>query len=255
MPDAVFAHPRLAAIYDVFDGGEVRADLDVYEALVAELGARTVLDVGCGTGSLAVRLAAAGLTVVGVDPAGASLDVARAKPGADRVRWCHGDATTLPTDLDGTLDLAVMTGNVAQVFVTDHDWHATLAGVRRALRPGGRLVLETRDPDRRAWEGWTTSTPQVHDVPGTGPVALTTEVVEVALPLVSFEHRYRFPDGELLVSASTLRFRRRDEVATSLAACGFTVQEVRDAPDRPGLEMVFVSTVTPGPPEPPGPAS
>src|SRR5690606_18258147 len=55
MPDAVFAHPRLARLYDVFDGD--RGDLDVYEALIDELAARSVLDVGCGTGSLASRLA------------------------------------------------------------------------------------------------------------------------------------------------------------------------------------------------------
>lgn len=47
MPDLIFAHPRLAAIYDVID--DDRSDLDVYTALVEELGARSVLDIGCGT--------------------------------------------------------------------------------------------------------------------------------------------------------------------------------------------------------------
>lgn len=248
MPDALFAHPRLAPLYDAFD--DDRSDLDVYEALVSELGARTVLDLGCGTGALAVRLAASGRAVVGVDPAAASLEVARTKPRAGDVAWLLGDATTLPASLAGTVDLAVMTGNVAQVFVTDEAWQAALVGVRRALRPGGHLVLETRVPGRRAWESWTTSTPVVRDVAGVGPVALTTEVVDVELPRVTFEHRYRFPDGEVLVSASTLRFRERGEVEASLRAAGLTVDDVRDAPDRPGLEMVFVSTVTPGPDDP-----
>jgi len=45
-----------------------------------------VLDIGCGTGTFACLLGARGIEVVVVDPAGASLDVARAKPGADLMR-------------------------------------------------------------------------------------------------------------------------------------------------------------------------
>jgi hypothetical protein len=58
--------------------------------------------------------------------------------------------------------------------------------------------------------------------------------------LVSFRWTYGFfADGAVLTSESTLRFRGREEVAASLEAAGFTVGEVRDAPDRPGQEMVF----------------
>ena len=81
-------------------------------------------------------------------------------------------------------------------------------------------------------------------VPGVGEVELCTEVTEVALPLVSFRHSYAFPDGEVLHSDSTLRFRGRDEMETSLAAHGFVTLEVREAPDRPGLEHVFVARRT-----------
>ena len=107
MPDAIFAHPRLAEVYDVFDGD--RSDLDAYVAVLqltansaAESHCRTlrrlatIVDVGCGTGNLAVRLAALGHTVIGVDPAAASLAVARTKPHADAVTWIEGDATALP---------------------------------------------------------------------------------------------------------------------------------------------------------------
>ena len=84
MPDRLFADRRLAAVYDPLDPD--RSDLDAYAAVATELGARTVLDLGCGTGTFAVLLAARGFDVTGVDPAAASIDVARAKPGADRVR-------------------------------------------------------------------------------------------------------------------------------------------------------------------------
>jgi SAM-dependent methyltransferase len=113
MADAIFEERRLAEVYDPLDPD--RSDLDAYMAIVNEFNARSVLDIGCGTGTFACLLARHGIEVTGVDPAGASLDVARAKPGADTVRWLHGDAATLPPM---QVDLAVMTCNVAQVFLT-----------------------------------------------------------------------------------------------------------------------------------------
>ena len=93
-PDAIYADPRLASCYDTFDGE--RDDLDHYRAILGEHGARSVLDVGCGTGSLATSLALEGLAVTGVDPARASLEIARAKPGGEAVTWVHGTAEELP---------------------------------------------------------------------------------------------------------------------------------------------------------------
>lgn len=242
MPDALFDDPRLAAIYDAMDAD--RSDLDPYLAMVEEFDAHSVLDVGCGTGTFACLVAAFDVTVTGVDPAGASLDVARQKPGADRVQWLQGDATILAEHVPaGSIDLAVMTANVAQVFLTDDEWNATLTAVHDALRPDGVLVFETRDPSRRAWDQWTKEqTFQRVDVPGVGVVEDWVEVTGEALPLVSFESPNHFvATGETLVSMSTLRFRDRDELDASLDATGFDVVEVRDAPDRPGREFVYVA--------------
>jgi SAM-dependent methyltransferase len=236
--DAHFEQPRLAAIYDALDPD--RSDLDAYVALVDEFGVRTVLDVGCGTGTLACLLAARGLEVVAVDPAGASLDVARTKPDAEWVRWLHGDATDLP---HLQVDLATMTANVAQVFLSDEEWTATLEGVQAALRPGGRFAFETRDPARRAWQEWDRDDSYSRVViPDVGPVESWTDVTEVHDGLVSFRGTFVFDiDGAVLTSESTLRFRTRDEVADSLQAAGMTVDDVRDAPDRPGREFVFIA--------------
>jgi SAM-dependent methyltransferase len=238
MPDAIFDDPRLAAVYDWLDPD--RSDLDVYAAIAVEFGARSVLDVGCGTGTLACLLASQGLSVVGVDPALAMLDVARAKPGATAVRWLRGDVTGLPPL---QVDLATMTGNVAQVCLTDEDWAATLRGVHAALRPGGRLVFETRDPAKRVWLGWTREqTQRQADIPGIGPVESWEELADVRGELVSFRSLIVFGvEGVTLTSHSTLRFLERAEIVESLADAGFEVDEVRDAPDRPGLEMVFIA--------------
>lgn len=239
MADDLFEHPRLAAVYDALDPD--RSDLDVYAEIVAELGAQLVLDVGCGTGTFALMLAERGIDVVAVDPAGASLDVARAKPGSDRVRWLHSDAAALPSDLEGRVDLAVMTANVAQAIVEEQDWARTLSVVRRCLRPGGHLVFETRRPERRGWEEWTREQSEtVTEVPGHGSIRHWVQLTGVDLPLVRFEAVRVFRD-QTLTSCSTLRFRSEDEIAASLALSGYDVLEVRGAPDRPDRELVFVA--------------
>ncbi len=241
MPDRNFAEPRLAAIYDEIDGD--RRDLDLYEAILDRVGARGVLDIGCGTGVLACRLSARGITVVGVDPARASLDIARRKPGADLVTWLLGDASTL---LPLMVDAVTMTGNVARVFVDDEGWLAALHAAHSALREGGLLVFETRDPSYRAWEEWTRERSFSVTDTAAGRVEHWVELTEVALPCVSFRHSYRFIDtGDLLTSDSTLRFRDREEITASLGAAGFAIEEVRHAPDRPGREFVFISRATP----------
>lgn len=244
MPDEIFGLPRLAAIYDALDPD--RSDLDAYVGIAAERGARSVLDVGCGTGTLALLLAARGVDVVGVDPARASLDVAQAKPGADQVRWVHGTAAALP---GLSVDLALMTANVAQVFLTDEDLEGTLLAIRRSLRPHGHLVFEVRDPARQAWLGWNreqTSTSTFID--GTGRVDTWCDLLAVEGELVSFRWTHVFAsDGEVVTSDSTLRFRGRPAVVECLAASGFDVEEVREAPDRPGREMVFIASIRPGP--------
>ncbi len=236
MVDENYEHPRLVAIYDDLDPD--RSDLEVYAEIVTEFGARQVLDVGCGTGTFALLLADRGLEVVAVEPAWESLEVARSKAGADRVRWIHGDATDLPAM---RADLATMTANVAQAIVEPSDWQGTLRGIYDALRPGGYLVFESRNPGRRAWEGWNReATESVTEIDGVGAVRTWTEVTEVCGPLISFRSTNVFAsDGAVITSDSTLRFREREEIEASLTAQGFEVAEVRDAPDRPGREFVF----------------
>ncbi len=242
VPDRIFADTRLAEMYDDIDGA--RTDLDHYEAILDEVGARRILDIGCGTGTLACRLAARGLRVTGLDPAAASLQVARSKPGAELVSWILGDTTTLPPL---AVDAVTMTGNVAQVFLSADEWSTTLNAAHAALHGGGHLVFESRDPSYRGWEEWTQEySISVSDTVA-GRVEHWVELTDVALPLVSFRHSFRFlASGEVITSESTLRFRDRQEITASLDSNGFTIVDVRDALDRPGREFVIIARPTSG---------
>lgn len=238
MADAIFQDPRLAEVYDPLDPD--RSDLEPYLDFARHVGARSILDVGCGTGTFAVLLARHRFDVTGMDPAAASLDIARRKSGAERVRWIHGTAVDLPPM---QVDLVTMTANVAQAIVDPESWTATLAAAFAALRPGGHFLFETRDPAARAWERWTPEYIHVRvDIDGVGAVERWAELTAIEPSLVSFRSITRWAsDGAVLVSHSTLRFRERAEVKADLAAAGFDVVEVTSAPDRPGRELVFVA--------------
>jgi len=238
MPDPIFENTRLVGIYDAFDG--VRLDLGHYVAIAEELKARSVLDIGCGTGSFACLLSEHGFQVTGVEPARASLDIARQKPNASHVDWILGDASCLPSF---AVDLAVMTGNVAQVFLTDDAWINNLLAIRRVLEPDGHLVFEVRDPAQQAWLKWTRDkTYQRIEVPSIGPVEGWCEVTSVSERLVSFRWTYVFgSDGQVLSSDSTLCFREKEEIMHSLEQTGYEIKEIRDALDRPKQEFVFIA--------------
>lgn len=237
--DAIFEERRLVEIYDALDSD--RRDLEPYVGMIEEFQVHSVLDLGCGTGTFACLLSERGIAVTAVDPAAASLAVARGKAGAARVRWVHGDATSLPPL---QVDLATMTANVAQVFLTDQEWDATLRGVRDALRPAGRLVFETRDPSKKAWLEWNREQSYRRTaIADVGIVETWVELLDVDGEFVSFRQTFVFAsDAAVLTSDSTLRFRPSEGIADSLLTAGFRVDEVRDAPDRPGREFVFITT-------------
>ncbi len=220
--DEHYVDPRLAELYHIENSRG--ADTDFYLGLAAELGAHRILDLGCGTGLLTRELADPGRQVVGVDPAPAMLAVARRQPGAERVRWIEGDAQALGTP---EADLVVMTGNVAQIFLDDADWLATLAAIHAALRPGGYLAFESRNPDDRAWERWNrAATYQQFDSPN-GPMESWLELVRVGDGRVSFEgHNIFLSTGEVVVARSELRFRSLEEITDTLTNTGFTIEHV-----------------------------
>jgi ubiquinone/menaquinone biosynthesis C-methylase UbiE len=217
-----FEDPALVEVYDAeFVWGW---DDDLFMAVLAERLAPRVLDLGCGTGRLAIAMAAAGHEVTGVDPAAASLAAARRKPGADRVRWMRGTAADLPTR---AYDAALMTSHVAQFLVDDREWSAALRALRRSLDRGGRLIFDSRDPADRRWAKWNpVDSRRTVVLPDGSPVDTWAEVTAERDGVVSVTLHYAFTDGAERTSEATLRFRTEREIRSSLEAAGFDVDRV-----------------------------
>jgi SAM-dependent methyltransferase len=225
MPGDPFGDPRLVGLYDQDNPGGV--DHDFFRRLADDIGARSIVDLGCGTGLLTVTLARPGRTVIGIDPSQTMLDHARGRPGAETVTWVDGDAAALLPALDGRpCDLVVMSGNVAQQILGEA-WPETLKQIGNALRPGGLVAFESRNPDDRAWETWTEqATLGSRDTPD-GRLTEWLEVTSVRDGEVTFAAHNLFEDsGEDAVYESTLTFRTATELTSQLAAAGLTVRSI-----------------------------
>jgi SAM-dependent methyltransferase len=146
--DEAYTDPEFVRLYDAENPWHPMDDF--YQRL--DLAAASVLDVGCGTGTRLASTRRAGHAgrLVGVDPAEAMLDVARAKT-AD-VAWVRGDARSL--DLGERFALVTMSGHAFQLLLDDDAVRAALASFARHLQPGGLLAFETRNPVSRPWERW-----------------------------------------------------------------------------------------------------
>ena len=219
--DAAFARHDMAILYDSFN--DHGPDTEFYLALETE--PRRILDLGCGTGALALALAERGHAVTGLDPAPGMLDAARNKDKANRVRWIAGDARDFA--LGETFDVIIMTGHVFQVFLDDAETLAVLSSARRHRADGGRLVFESRNPWARAWENWTEErTRETAMVPGIGPVEVYYQVREAWADFVRFDAVFTLLEsGDLRISESTLRFPGRDLIAQLLEAAAFSSVE------------------------------
>ena len=211
---------RLVELYDTDnpDG----PDHDFYRQVADEIDARTILDIGCGTGMLTVSFARAGRTVVGIDPSPNMLTYATKRANGQSVRWILGDSRDIPAE---PFDYAVMTGNVAQ-HIGGSDWERTLTDIREALRDGGVLAFESRNPQARAWEKWAAGEPTIRDT-ANGPLREWCEVNETEPGQIVLTAHNVFDDSrEHSTEQLTLAFRERKLIEKQLRDAGFVVDGV-----------------------------
>ncbi len=215
--DMGYSDQDVAWLYDVLnpwgDGEAFYLDL--------VMAASTVLDVGCGTGAILKRARADGHggRLVGVDPDLAMLAVARERGDID---WHEGRASEI--SWGGEFDLAIMSGNAFQCLITDEDIVASLAAIRRALRPGGTFAFDTRNPAAEAWLAWDGAAPMFVVNRDGRDLAIDYDVLDVTDGVVTLTENTSTRAGTpLRVDRGQLRFVEREALGRFLAEAGFEV--------------------------------
>ena len=139
----------VAATYDeseseMFDAEVVEATVD-FLADLAEGG--RALELGIGTGRIALPLAGRGIDVHGIDLSRAMVERLKAKPGGEQIPVAIGDFST--TRVEGTFRLAYLVFNTIMNLTSQAAQVACFGNVARHLEPGGRFVIEVGVPDLR----------------------------------------------------------------------------------------------------------
>lgn len=133
-------------VADVYDDWYRLPDPEPESVLLAELAAGgRALELGIGTGRIALPLAARGVDVHGIDASPAIVGRMRSKPGGDAIPVTIGDMADVP--VDGTFALVFVVFNTFFMLTTQHDQQRCFHNVAAHLGPGGRFVVHAFVPD------------------------------------------------------------------------------------------------------------
>lgn len=201
-------------------------DTETTVARLADLaGGGPILEMGIGTGRLALPLAARGLAVVGIEASPAMVDLLRSKPGADRISVTVGDFAEVV--VPGPFALVVLAFNTVFALPSDEAQVACFANAARHLAPGGRFVVDAWvlapenfvdgasvgvryvAPDRLSLD---TAVLRASPIDDGGQNVRTVQVVlsEGKVRLFPAHHRYAGPaELDLMARAAGLRLEHR----------------------------------------------
>jgi SAM-dependent methyltransferase len=210
---------RIASRYEVYWPELFKpAAIDPFVDFLTELApAGAVLELGVGTGRIALPLSRRGIRVHGIELSPAMIARLRTEPGADAVGVTIGDFTT--ARVDGTFTLVYLVRNTITNLTTQDDQVDCFRNVAAHLEPGGRFVIEVYVPElRRLPPGET-----IHVFKRT-PTHLGFEEYDVAKQL-AVSHHYWVIDGQLETFSTPHRYVWPAELDLMARIAGMRLRE------------------------------
>jgi SAM-dependent methyltransferase len=194
---------------------------EVVESAVAFLAAEArggaALELGVGTGRLALPLSRRGVRIHGIDISEDVLAQLRGRPGSEAVTLTTGDFAT--ARVDGTFRLAYLVRNTIMNLTTQEEQVACFDNVARHLEPGGRFVMEVMVPQlRRLPPGETVRAFKI------SPTRLGFEEYEFATQR-SWSHHYWVIDGRLETFSAPFRYVWPSELDLMARLAGMALLE------------------------------
>ena len=219
MQDDGYFDERIAARYDsaaeMFDPAIIDPVIDL---LVELAGSGRALELGIGTGRIALPLSKRGVPVHGIELSKAMVAKLRAKPGGEDIGVTIGDFST--TAVDGTFSLAYLVFNTIMNLTSQAAQVACFRNVAAHLEPGGCFVIEVGVPElQRLPPGETIRAFEVsetkwgldeYDVAKQGLTSHHFEIVDGSLERLSIPFRYAWPSElDLMAQLAGMRLRER----------------------------------------------
>lgn len=158
-------YDQFASTYD-FAYGDYAEDILFYENLARAAPEETVLELGVGTGRVAIQLAKAGFRVMGLDRSHSMLE--RAEENAKRANLRRGALELVRGEmvefsLDRRFGMVLIAANTFQHLLTREEQLSCLQCTARHLVPGGIFAMSVRSPTSVSWEDAGTANPVLHD--------------------------------------------------------------------------------------------